>query len=186
MGKFPLCYAQLRIMITEGGTAKRTLIYLHDADDGAAAVGEILDGGDDVGGVEEGLGVGGDEHVEAHGGDGRARGGAGDGEPNGEVAGGALGGPGEEDEPGAAAGGGGGGEGAGEDADVGADVLEEGDGVEGRLVVALARLQRRRVRAEAVRAPRRGLDPRARRRRRPPRPPPPHRRRSSASAAATL
>ncbi|BAT18284.1 Os12g0639150, partial [Oryza sativa Japonica Group] len=141
---------------------------LHDADDGASSIGEILDGGDDIGGVEEGLRLRGEQHVEAEERE-RRRGDPRDGEPDGEVADGAEGGAGEEDEPGAAAAGGGPcGEEAGEDAGVGADVLEEGDLVEGGLVVGLGGLERRGVDGEAVGAPREALDERARRQRRPP------------------
>lgn len=123
----------------------------------------------------------GEQHVDAHE-DGRGpREDAGDGEPHEEVSSEALGGAGGKDGPGAP--GDGGGEDTGEDAGVGANVLEEGDRVEGGLVVALARLEERRVYAEAVGRTSDALDPRARRQRRPLAPPcgsgrrkpPPHR-----------
>ena len=143
---------------------------LHDPDDGAAAVGEVLDGGDDIRGVHEGLRLRREQHVEADERERRRRD-PGDGEPHGEVPGGAERGADEEHEPGAAAAPGRpGGEEAREDPGVGADVLEEGDGVERGLVVALRGLERRGVDAEAVGAPGEALDQRARRQRRPPRP----------------
>ena len=134
---------------------------LHDADDCASAIGEVLDGGYDIGGVEEGLRLRGEEHVDAHERERRGRD-PGDGEPHGEVPGGAEDGSREEDEPWAAPSRGRPrGEEAREDAGVGADVLEEGDGVERGLVVALGGLERRGVDAEAVGAPRAALDERA-------------------------
>lgn len=85
--------------------------------------------------------MGGEQHVDAHE-EGRGPGkDAGDGEPHEEVSGEGLDGACSEDGPGST--GEGGGENAREDADVGADVLEEGDGVEGGLVIALARLEKR-------------------------------------------
>ena len=110
---------------------------LHDADDSATSVGEVLDGGDNISGVEESLRLRGEQHVEAHERERRGRDPR-DSEPHGEVPGDAAQGAGEEDEPGAPPpprrprG-----EEAREDPGVGADVLEEGDGVERGLVVAL-------------------------------------------------
>jgi len=145
---------------------------LHDADDCASAIGEVLDGGYDIGGVEEGLRLRGEQHVDAHERERRGRD-PGDGEPHGEVPGGAEDGSREEDEPWAApARGRPRGEEAREDAGVGADVLEEGDGVERGLVVALGGLERRGVDAEAVGAPRAALDERAGGQGRPARPRP--------------
>lgn len=145
---------------------------LHDADDRASAIGEVLDGADYVGGVEEGLRLRGEQHVGAHERERRVRD-PGDGEPHGDVAGGAEEGASEEYEPGAAPSRGRPcGEEAREDAGVGADVLEEGDGVERGLVVALGGLERRRVDAEAVGAPGAALDERAGGQRRPARPRP--------------
>jgi len=73
---------------------------LHDADDGSSSVGEVLDGGDNISGVEESLRLRGEQHVEAHERERRGRDPR-DGEPHGEVPGDAEKGAGEEDEPGA-------------------------------------------------------------------------------------
>lgn len=42
------------------------LIYLHDANNGTAVTGKIMNSGDDVRGVEECLGMGGKEHKQTH------------------------------------------------------------------------------------------------------------------------
>lgn len=119
---------------------------LEEAQDGAAALGEVLDGGDEGAGVGEGLGVGADADVEAHLPDGGAGDLLGDGEPDHEVAEEVEDGADGEDDPG---------RGdlvdeAGEDADVGAEVFEEAEEVEGGLVVAQGGLDLRRVEAEHV------------------------------------
>lgn len=106
--------------------------------------------GDDIRRVEESHGVRRHEHVETHHQRRRPRQRPGDGEPHHEVAGEALQRAGEEDDPGAAAGGGGGVEEAGEEADVGADVLEPGDGGERGLVVVLGGFEGLGVDAEGV------------------------------------
>uniref|UniRef100_A0A5K0V2D3 Uncharacterized protein n=1 Tax=Nymphaea colorata TaxID=210225 RepID=A0A5K0V2D3_9MAGN len=128
---------------------ERGFRYLHKADDGASGVGEVLDGGDDVGGVEERLGVSCKEHVGAHKGDG----GSGDeprhGCPHHEIAEKGLKGACEEHHP-RPAWSGGGVEEAGKDTDVGANVLEEADGVEGGLVVALRPLEGGGIDAKGV------------------------------------
>lgn len=74
-----------------------------------------------------------------------------DGEPDEEVAGKALDCSGQVYQPGAATiRSDGGVEEAGEDAEVGADVLEDGDGVESRLIVRLGGFEERGVDAEGV------------------------------------
>ena len=127
-------------------------------------------GGDDIGGVEERLAVSGQQHEAAHGRHRRPGDGTDDGEPHEEVPGKALDRPRQEDDPGpagkseAAAGDGCGCvEEAGEDSGVGADVLEDGDGVERGLVVALAGLEDGGVDAEGVRCAAAALNPYARR-----------------------
>lgn len=114
----------------------------------------------------------GDEHIETHERHRRAGHKTGDGEPHGEIAGETLGGSHGVDDPrapapeppiaGPATGterGGKGVEDAGEEASVGADVLEDGDGVKRGLIVALGGLQERGVDPKAVRRPAGALDP---------------------------
>jgi hypothetical protein len=98
-----------------------------EAEHDAAALGEVLDAGDERAGVGEGLRVGADGDVEADEPE-RRRGAdaAGDGEVEHEVAAEVHGGADGEDDPRR----GDLGDEAGVDADVGADVLEEADGVE--------------------------------------------------------
>lgn len=118
-------------------------------------MGEITQTGDDVGGVQESLAIRSEPGEEAHEWDRWRVDQPHDGGPYEEEAHEALDGAGGDHHPGTAEGGGpfggggggggvvrgdGGVEEAGEDAEVGADVLEDGDGVEGGLVVALSGL----------------------------------------------
>lgn len=126
-----------------------------------------MDGGDDVGSIEKRLSVSRHQHKQAHGRNRRPVYDPDDGEPHEEVAREALdrssglGHPRPDGEPGlaTAAGGDGGVEEAGENAGVGADVLEDGDGVEGGLVVALAGFEDGGVDGEGVGCAAAALDP---------------------------
>lgn len=113
----------------------------------------------------------GDEHEEGHNRHGRTRDGADDGQPYEEIAKEALDGSGEVDQPGASAGGGGIADGGvketGENAGVGADVLEDGYGVKGGLIVFLGGFEDRRVDTEGVGCAAAALNPYARHRRYP-------------------
>ena len=97
--------------------------------------GEVLDGGYGIGHIKEGLRLRGEQHVEVHERE-RGRRDPGTSELHGEVPGGAERGAGEEDCAGASAAHG---RLRGEDPSVGGHI-EEGDGVERGLVVALRRL----------------------------------------------
>lgn len=131
-----------------------------------------MDATDHIGGVKESLRVSRHPHEQAHHRDRRPVYHSDDGGPNQKVPGEELHGPGKEDEPrpgrehrppGAAAPlGDGGVEEAGDDAGVSADVLEDGDGVEGGLGVGLGGLEGGGVDAEGVRCAAAGLDPYAR------------------------
>ena len=114
---------------------------LHDADDRAAIIRKILNGGDDVSSVEERLSVSGDEHEQANQRNSRPVNNSGDGQPHKKIAGEALYRPchvynprsterGMVVVPAAAMDGDGGVEEAGENAGVGADVFEDGNRIE--------------------------------------------------------
>ncbi|KAG5536737.1 hypothetical protein RHGRI_024235 [Rhododendron griersonianum] len=130
-----------------------------------------MHGGDDIRGVEERLRLGRHQHEQAHGRNRRPVYDSDDGEPHEEVAREALDRAADLDHPrpdgeagSAPADGDGGVEEAGEYAGVGADVLEDGDDVEGGLVVALAGLEHGGVDSEGVGCAAAALDPYARHR----------------------
>uniref|UniRef100_A0A804MWB6 Uncharacterized protein n=1 Tax=Zea mays TaxID=4577 RepID=A0A804MWB6_MAIZE len=137
---------------------------LEDAEHHPAAVGEVLDAGHQRAGVGERLRVGAHEEVEAHEPQRRRRGAPGHGQVHHEVPGQVHGGAHGQhhprrghlvDEP-------------REDAQVGAEVLEEGHGVERALVVPERRLERAGVAPEDVRRAGRRHDEQAREHRQPP------------------
>lgn len=136
--------------------------YLHDADCSSPAPRKVLDRRDHVGGIEERLGMRRQKHVEAHQRRRRPSDVAGHGEPHEKVPHEALRRAGEVHDPRPLVHGRRRDEEAGDHADVSADVLKEGDRVEGGLIVALRRLQHRRVDSEAVGSSGGTLDPRAR------------------------
>lgn len=149
---------------------------LHNPNSGAAIIREIMHSGDDIGGVEEGLGVSSQKHEKAHRRHRRPIDDSGNRQPHEEVAEEALNRSDRVDRPrprdpmpesAIIAGGGrsGGVEEAGENAGVGADVLEDGDGVESGLGVVLGGFENGGVDAEGVGGTGGGLDPYARHRR---------------------
>ncbi|CAL5322285.1 unnamed protein product [Camellia sinensis] len=105
---------------------------LEEAQNNAAALGEVLDTGDESAGVGEGLGIGADANVETHFPDLGSGDFFGDREPNHEVAEEIENGTDGEDDPGRSDLV----DEAREDADVGAEVFEEAEEVEGGLVVS--------------------------------------------------
>lgn len=149
---------------------------LHDTNDGAAILGEIAQASNDIGGVQESLTVGSEPGEEAHNRNRRWADEAHDGGPDEEEAHEALESAGSDDDPGPTecgplgfGGSGGGGalgvgsdggvEEAGEDAEVGANVFKDRDGVEGGLIVVLGGLENRGVDAEGVGCAAAPLDP---------------------------
>lgn len=78
--------------------------YLHDSDDGAAVLREILNNCNNISRIEKRLGMSGEEHEEAHNSHGRVRDDPDDGQPYEEVANEALDGSGEVDQPWASSG----------------------------------------------------------------------------------
>lgn len=148
---------------------------LHNPDSGATIIREIMHSGDDIRGIEEGLGVSSQKHEKAHRQHRRTIDDSGDRQPYKEVAEEALDRPHRVDRPrprdpppqsAIIAGGGRGGsvEEARENAGVGADVLEDGDCVESGLGVVLGGFENGGVDAEGVRGTGGGLDPYARHR----------------------
>lgn len=139
-------------------------IYLHNPNNRATITGEIMHPGDHISGIKESDGMGGQNHIHAHHGRRRPRQRPSNRQPHQEVTGEGLKGPREEHDPGptAAGVGGGGIEEAGEDPDIGSEVFEDGDGVEGGLVVGLGGFQDRGVDAEGVEGAAGALDPYAR------------------------
>jgi len=151
--------------------------YLHDPNDGAAIPREVAQASDDIGGVQEGLAISREPREEAHDGHGRRAYKAHDGGPDKKVAREELNRAGSEDHPGPrkrgpfglgrrareggamGVGNDGGVEEARQDAEVSADVLENRDGVEGGLVVALRRFQHGGVNAKGVGCAAARLDP---------------------------
>lgn len=96
-------------------------------------MGKVLNGDDNISGIKESLGVSSQKHEETHDREWGLVNDVIDGEPNEKITGEALNGAGQENEPGggaAAIGGDSGVEEAGENAEVRADVLEDGNGVE--------------------------------------------------------
>uniref|UniRef100_A0A8R7Q1Z5 Uncharacterized protein n=1 Tax=Triticum urartu TaxID=4572 RepID=A0A8R7Q1Z5_TRIUA len=152
------------VELREDGAAEADVALEQAQHDPAAAPWKALDAGDERAGAGQGLRVGPSADVGAHEPERRARRPAGDDEVDHEVAGEVHGGADGEH-----------GRGwrdlvqeAGDDADVAAEVLEEGERVERALVVAQRRLERRGVDAEGVGRPRRGQDEQARERHEPP------------------
>lgn len=112
-----------------------SITYLQDSDNGATITGEVLDTADDIGRVEERLAVRRQEHEQAHGRHRRPLNHSGDSRPHEKVSDEALHRPRRYNHPGPAhpaapSGSDGGVKEAGEDAGVGADVLEYGHRVE--------------------------------------------------------
>lgn len=127
--------------INQSRTNENKYTYLHDADDGSTIVRKVFQTTDHIGGVEKSLSMSRQKHEEAHQRHRRPRDQTDDGGPNEEIAQEALDRTGSVDHPWTTetrvTEGDGGIEKAWEDASVGANVLEDRNGVEGGLIIWL-------------------------------------------------
>lgn len=137
--------------------------YLHNANDSATVIGEVTYASDHIRSVEESRCVGCHQHEQAHGGHRRPGDQPDDGCPQKEEANKTLNRTREVDHPrpstAAVIRSGGRVEKTGEDAEVAADVLEDGNGVKRGLIIALARFKKGGVDGEGVQEATGALDP---------------------------